>query len=105
MLKKQIDPKFLILVQKPYMEKRTYATFKKQWEWKDFIVTSPEIDFETYPNEEISIDTVINIMVGDLQRIIIYPKKWFQIFQEVPKNVLDAYNELIKIGYIKHLMI
>ena len=105
LFRKQIDPKFLILVQKPYMEKRTYATFTKQWPWKEFIVTSPQIEFLNYPNKEISLNTIINIMVGDLQRIIIYPQKWFQIFQEVPQNVLNAYNKLIKLGYTKHLII
>lgn len=73
-----------ILVQKPYMERRTFATFKKVWPEKSLIVTSPPISFEDYPNEEISKDKVINIMVGDLQRIKLYPGRGFQIFQEIP---------------------
>ncbi len=93
-----------IAVQKPYMERRTYATIKIHWPKKKVIVTSPLIDFEDYPTEEISKDDVINIMVGDLQRIKIYPKKEFQIFQEIPDDVWKAYQELMRLGYTKHLL-
>jgi len=93
-----------ILVQKPYMERRTFATFRKVWPEKNFIVTSPPISFEDYPNEEILKDQVINIMVGDLQRIKIYPKLGFQIFQEIPPNVWSAYEKLVEWGYTKHLV-
>ena len=80
-----------ILVQKPYMERRAYATFKKVWPEKDFIVTSPQISFEQYPTEKLPIDLIINIMVGELQRIKIYPKKDFQIVQDIPSDILDPY--------------
>jgi len=93
-----------IAVQKPYMERRTYATIKVYWSNKKVIVTSPPIDFDDYPTEKISKDDVINIMVGDLQRIKIYPEKGFQIFQEIPDNVWGAYQELVQLGYTKHLL-
>ena len=107
--KKLLDEKGLkfdifILVQKPYMERRTFATFKKVWPEKNFIVTSPPISFEDYPNEEILEDKVINIMVGDLQRIKIYPRRGFQIFQEIPPNVWSAYEKLVELGYTEHLV-
>ena len=93
-----------ILVQKPYMERRTLATFQKQWPEKKFIVTSPSISFDNYPNKEISKIDVINIIVGDLQRIKIYAEKGFQVYQEIPGKVWDAYEQLIKMGYNKHLL-
>ena len=43
-------------------------------------------------------------MVGDLQRIQVYPEKGFQIFQEIPDEVLEAYQKLVKLGYTKHLL-
>lgn len=101
---KGLDFNSFILVQKPYMERRTYATFKKVWPEKNFIVTSPPISFEDYPNGEVSKDKVINIMVGDLQRIKIYPERGFQIFQEIPPNVWSAYEKLVELGYTKHLV-
>ncbi|OQY91891.1 MAG: hypothetical protein B6D37_15565 [Sphingobacteriales bacterium UTBCD1] len=101
---KGMDPESFILVQKPYMERRTFATFKKQWPGKGFSVTSPQISFEDYPSQEIPVERVINIMVGDLQRIIEYPAKGFQIPQEVPEAVMDAFHVLIRSGFDKHLI-
>lgn len=101
---KNLDPKSFIVVQKPYMERRSYATFKKHWPDKKLIVTSPQISFEEYPNDEIPLERVINIMVGDLQRIRMYPGKGFQIPQEIPDHVWRAYERLIELGYDQHLM-
>lgn len=101
---KGIDPRRFIAVQKPYMERRAYATFRKLWPEKEVVVTSPAISFEAYPNQEISVDKVINIMVGDLQRIKIYAEKGFQIEQEIPDDIRQAYQELVKAGYDKHLL-
>ncbi len=99
-----LDFNSFILVQKPYMERRAYATFKKIWPEKEFIVTSPPINFVDYPNNEISKERVINIMVGDLQRIKVYSERGFQIFQEIPDNVWEAYKKLIKYGFTAHLI-
>lgn len=100
---KGLHPHTFLLVQKPYMERRSYATFKKRWPEKELIVTSPQIPFEEYPNEEIPMERVINIMVGDLQRIKIYPAKGFQIPQEIPGEVWEAYERLVAWGFDKHL--
>jgi len=101
---KGLDPQSFIVVQKPYMERRSYATFKKNWPNKRLAVTSPQISFEEYPNDEIPLESVINIMVGDLQRIRIYPEKGFQIFQRIPSDVWQAYEQLIEYGFDKHLV-
>ncbi len=95
----------LILVQKPYMERRTYATFKKQWPDRDteIQVTSPEIDYDNYFDEENTKELILNVMVGDLQRIKDYPRLGFQIEQDIPDNVWSAYETLITAGYTKHL--
>jgi uncharacterized SAM-binding protein YcdF (DUF218 family) len=98
------DPESLILVQKPYMERRTYATFMNFWPGKRLIVSSPPITFADYPTAELPKDLVINIMVGDLQRIKIYPQKGFQIEQEIPADIWQAFEELVALGYKKHLI-
>ena len=101
---KDLNPQSFIVVQKPYMERRSYATFKKHWPDKRLMVTSPQISFETYPTEEIPLERVIHIMVGDLQRIKYYPEKDFQIYQEIPPDIWQAYEKLITAGFDKHLM-
>jgi uncharacterized SAM-binding protein YcdF (DUF218 family) len=100
---KGLDPQSFIVVQKPYMERRSYATFKKIWPDKNLLVTSPQISFQEYPTDEISMEKVINIMAGDLQRIKLYSEKGFQIYQEIPLEVWDAYETLVALGFDKHL--
>jgi len=103
-----IDPAKFILVQKPYMERRSYATFKQFWPEKEVIVTSPLASFdeylEKYTNQQLSKDQVVSIMVGDLQRIRLYPEKGYQIFQEIPDDVWAAYEGLVAAGYDRHLV-
>jgi uncharacterized SAM-binding protein YcdF (DUF218 family) len=99
-----IEPKRLIAVHKPYMERRTYAIFKKQWPEVETIVTSQNVTFENYYNDELPKDQVISIMVGDLQRIKLYAENGFQIPQEIPEEVWNAYLILTKRGYTKYLV-
>ena len=99
-----LSPQKFILVQKPYMERRSYATFKKHWPEKELVVTSPQIHFEAYANAEISMEKVINIMVGDLQRIKLYPEKGFQIYQPIPDDVWQAYEHLVAAGFDQQLI-
>jgi uncharacterized SAM-binding protein YcdF (DUF218 family) len=105
---KQIDPQKFILVQKPYMERRSFATFRKFWPEKALVVTSPQVSFDeylkSYANRELSSDDVISIMVGDLQRIKLYPDRGFQIPQEIPDEIWSAYEELVRAGYIQYLI-
>ena len=99
----RLDPQSFIVVQKPYMERRSYATFKKHWPDKKLLVTSPQISFKDYPTDDIPLERVINVMVGDLQRIKIYPAKGFQIYQEIPDTIWHAYERLVELGFDKHL--
>lgn len=94
----------LIVVQKPYMERRAYATFKKLWPEPEVIVTSPQLSFDEYVNGQYPKEYVINIMVGDLQRITLYAERGFQIPQEIPPDVWSAYEKLVRRGYTKHLV-
>jgi uncharacterized SAM-binding protein YcdF (DUF218 family) len=105
---RQLDPGRFIVVQKPYMERRSYATFRKLWPDKEVLVTSPRVSLDEYlgkySNEALSIDEVISIMVGDLQRIRLYPAKGFQIHQDIPDDVWAAYEELVGMGYDSRLV-
>jgi len=101
---KNLNPESFIVVQKPYMERRSFATFKKYWPHKRLIVTSPQIPFEQYPTNDIPAERVINIMVGDLQRIKIYAEKGFQVYQDIPLYVWNAYEQLVKLGFDKQLV-
>ncbi len=103
-----LDPKKFIVVQKPYMERRAFATFRQLWPEKELIVTSPQVSFSEYvkhyANRTLSAADVVGIMVGDLQRIKVYPARGWQIAQEIPDEVWSAYEELVRSGYDKYLI-
>ncbi len=103
-----LEPRSLILVQKPYMERRAYATFRQFWPEKEAVVTSPQATLdeylEKYTNPGLTKDDVVSIMVGDLQRIKLYPARGFQVAQEIPADVWAAYEELAAAGYDRHLI-
>ena len=103
-----LDLQKFILVQKPYMERRAFATVLKLWPEKEWIVTSPQVSFREYvthyTNQALSVTDVVGIMVGDLQRIKIYPDRGYQIAQEIPDEVWTAFEELVRAGYDKYLV-
>ena len=103
-----LDLQKFIVVQKPYMERRAFATFRQLWPEKELIVTSPQVSFDEYvahyTNGALSAADVVGIMVGDLQRIKIYPARGWQIAQEIPDEVWNAYEELVRAGYDKYLI-
>jgi len=103
-----LDPQSFIVVQKPYMERRSFATFRKVWPEKTVTVTSPRITLDDYltrySHGSLTPDDVIDIMVGDLQRIHLYPARGFQIAQDIPSDVWAAYEGLVKAGYDRRLV-
>lgn len=102
---KNIKVQKVIAIQKPYMERRTFATIKKQWPEIELFVTSPILSFEEYYNNDLIFkDRFVNVMVGDLIRIKEYPKLGFQIEQDIPDEVWQAGQELIRMGYNKHIL-
>jgi hypothetical protein len=86
------------------MERRTHATFKQRWPELDVIVTSPQLTFDAYPNDSISRDDVIHIMVGDLQRLVLYAEKGWSTPQIIPPQVMEADDRLVEAGYTRRLI-
>jgi uncharacterized SAM-binding protein YcdF (DUF218 family) len=99
-----LDPATFIVVQKPYMERRAYATFMQQWPGKDILMSSPPIAWQDYPTARLTKEIIIPILVGDLQRIRDYPVRGFQIPQEIPAPVWAAFEELVRRGFSSHLI-
>lgn len=94
----------VILIQKPFMERRTLAVFRNYFPTMPCCVTSPRISFEQYPSDSFPFDHMLNVMIGDLQRIKEYPALGFQIPQKIPEEVWNSALYLISHGYDKHLI-
>ena len=96
--------KSFVLVQKPYMERRTFATFRKQWPEPECVVTSPQLSYEEYNTSDAFKNGAIETMVGDLIRIKEYPKLGFQIEQKIPDEIWSAGQKLVKLGFNRYVL-
>jgi hypothetical protein len=86
------------------MERRTLATFEQRWPELRVMVTSPQLDFDAYPNDLISREDVIHIMVGDFQRLFLYAQRGWSAPLQIPLGVMDAYRRLVEAGYTGRLI-
>jgi uncharacterized SAM-binding protein YcdF (DUF218 family) len=97
-------PKKIIAVQKPSMTLRVSLALNKQWNDIEFLISSPNYNLIQGPNEKVSMNILINEIVGDFQRIIEYPKMGFQTSIEIPEEAKKAFNFLVDQGYTLHLI-
>ncbi|MBC7512624.1 YdcF family protein [Candidatus Saccharibacteria bacterium] len=98
----------VILVHKPYMLRRDYATFICQWHGAQKVQLqcwAREVSLHEYlAKDPLTAHETISVMIGDLQRIQEYPKLGYQINQKIPDNVRKAFKELVSRGYDTHLI-
>ena len=99
-----IFPKSGIITCKPYMAKRVWATGTKQWGEVSWFVSTPELSFEEYTTEEITLESTIQLMVGDLQRCRVYAEMGYQAPVEVPEEIWEACLRLADAGYDEHFI-
>ena len=90
---KGIEVTSVILVSKPNMNRRGFATMEQWWPEAHVICNHPETHFLHSPAEGHTSSDVIDEIVGDLQRIIEYPRMGFQTEQEIqPKYQMPTRN-------------
>lgn len=94
----------LALVSMPYMERRAYATTRKVWPEVDPICSSAPLSLAEYVAVRRHGTELIDMLVGDLQRVIEYPGQGFAIPQEVPPIVYEAYHRLVSAGFKSRML-
>lgn len=98
----------LLCVHKPFMERRLYAAMQVYWPQANAAYTSPQLTLEEYIRNTVaqglSEKQVIDVMVGDFQRMDVYAKKGYQIPQDIPQAAWDAFHALTDLGYTGELV-
>lgn len=101
-----LDIKSCIVVCKPYVEKRVEATIKKIMPECTGIITSQNIEFEQYCEQyekEIGNSReVIEDLVGAVERMKVFAERGWQEKTDVPDDIWDTYEGLVKRGYDKY---
>ncbi|GAA1573886.1 YdcF family protein [Kribbella hippodromi] len=99
-----VTPQRVMLISKPYMERRAYATCRKLWPGVEVVCASEPLKFDDYISSIGDAKLVVDMVVGDLQRVVEYPKRGFAVEQEVPVDVLAAFERLVDAGFTSRLM-
>lgn len=99
-----ITPGTVLLISMPYMQRRAFATASKLWPEVEVICASQELDFDDYLKTIGNEELVANQLVGDLQRVMLYPQRGFAVEQHVPEEVYAAYQDLIHAGFTSRLI-
>ncbi|MEQ6118153.1 YdcF family protein [Reichenbachiella sp. MALMAid0571] len=101
---KDHDIKSTLIVTKPNTLRRAIATAEIQWPEIEHSADCVNVEMENQVVDGHCLEDLINEMVGDIQRIVEYPKKGFQSEQYMPEDIKQAYQNLIDLGYDKHIM-
>ncbi|MFG2119553.1 YdcF family protein [Streptomyces sp. NPDC048710] len=99
-----VDVTSVLLVSKPYEERRAYATARRLWPEVEFISASTPMTLSEYVDSIQDARLVIDMLVGSLQRLLIYPVQGFMISQDVPNEVVHAYERLASHGFTSRLI-
>jgi uncharacterized SAM-binding protein YcdF (DUF218 family) len=94
----------VILIAMPYMQRRAYATCRKRWPDIDVVCASAPLSFDDYTTTIGDAKLVTDMLVGDLQRIIAYPRLGYAIEQDVPEAIHAAYARLLADGFDSRLI-
>jgi uncharacterized SAM-binding protein YcdF (DUF218 family) len=94
----------VILISRPYQQRRAYATCKRLWPEVDVIRASRPLPLDESVESIGDMDRVITMLVGDTQRITVYAERGFAIKQEISSAVTNAYERLAHAGFTKRLI-
>lgn len=99
-----VDVSSVLLISKPYEERRAYATARKLWPEVEIISASSPMTLNEYVDFLGDARMVIDMLVGALQRLLVYPEQGYLISQPVPADVVEAYERLCRSGFTSRLL-
>lgn len=100
----RIDVTSVLVVSKPYEERRAYATARKLWPDVDIVSASAPMSLAAYVDSIGDPRLVLDMLVGAVQRLLVYPAQGFMISQPLPGDVQAAYERLKHAGFVSRLV-
>lgn len=98
------DARRVTFVTKPNSIRRVAQTQPIHWPDIDCAVDAPDFTFPWGVSNMVGVFGLIEEMVGDIHRLLRYPRLGFQQALPIPAEVLDAWQQLIALGYNRHLL-
>ncbi len=100
----QIDVSTALVVTKGNTLRRVAATAPIVWPELKVWLSCPASHWDAQPPAGRTMVQLIEEMVGDLHRMLVYPRLGHQVAQTIPEPVRAAYGQLIEAGYDGHLI-
>lgn len=95
-----MDPQTLLVVTKPYAERRTIATARRRWPHKQVGVTSEEVSFDVYLTGDIPVARILSMLAGEALRLEAYAANGLiDPSEPVPSHILSAAQALQEAGF------
>jgi uncharacterized SAM-binding protein YcdF (DUF218 family) len=104
LVERNIPARSVVLMSRPYQKRRAYATAKKLWPEVEVLCAAHPQTLDDYVAGIGDVTKVIDMLVGDTQRIDLYAERGFAIAQDIPDSVRSAYERLVDAGYISRLV-
>ncbi len=101
---KGVVSRSVMLITRPYQQRRAFATCRKIWPEVEVICGSIPLAPDDYVASIGDPDRILNMLVGDTQRIEVYARRGFAIVQPMPEEVREAYRRLVARGYTSRLV-
>ncbi|GIJ06969.1 hypothetical protein Van01_01830 [Micromonospora andamanensis] len=99
-----IPVRSVLIMSRPYQQRRAYATCRLMWPEVDVVCASNPLALDEYVRNIGDPRRVVEMLVGDTQRIEVYAERGFAIPQEMPDEVRAAFERLVAAGYTSRLV-
>ncbi|SCL29249.1 DUF218 domain-containing protein [Micromonospora rhizosphaerae] len=100
----RISVRSVLIMSRPYQQRRAYATCRQIWPEVDVVCASNPLGLDDYVSSIGDHRRVVDMLVGDTQRIDVYADRGFAIPQEMPDEVRAAFGRLVAAGYTSRLV-
>jgi len=101
---RRIPVRSVLIMSRPYQQRRAYATCRLMWPEVDVVCASNPLALDDYVRSIGDLRRVVAMLVGDTQRIEVYAERGFAIPQEMPDEVRAAFERLVTAGYTSRLV-
>jgi hypothetical protein len=96
----KLDPHRFLVVQKPYAERRTLATARRRWPYKEVRVTSEVIDFDKYCAGDILVSRILSMLAGEILRLDNYARSGLiDVDAPIPVQLIESAHDLQRAGF------
>jgi uncharacterized SAM-binding protein YcdF (DUF218 family) len=93
----------VLSIQNATLTRRALATFAQEFPDLTVVCLSPNRPYDDYLASPAEARSFLDDLVGNLQRVLVYPGQGLQVAQPMPEAVLSAYRLLLSRGFDRQL--